>query len=312
MVQPKVRNLSPSGHYSPLRYPGGKGKLARFVADLVRVNSIVDGVYVEPYAGGAAVAIELLLTGLVRRIEINDLNVPVYSFWSAILHDTHNLIQMIKDTPVNLESRSHAKSKLNEGGPPCTELAFAMFFLNRTNRSGILNGGVIGGKSQSGPWKMDARYNKEDLIRRIKKIALYKNKITVSNMDAIDFLKEGKSRWSDKTLVYLDPPYYEKGRDLYYNYYKYNDHRAVAEATKEITTAKWIVSYDDVLPIHELYDRELWLQYTIGYSARSVGRGREAMFFSPGLIVPDVAGSMVEIARSDDSLYISPNLRLAA
>lgn len=307
-----MSKLSPSGHYSPLRYPGGKGKLARFVADLVRANSIVDGVYVEPYAGGAAVAIELLLTGLVRRIEINDLNVPVYSFWNAILNDTQNLIHMIETTPINLHSRALAKQKLKDGGPPSTDLAFAMFFLNRTNRSGILNGGVIGGKSQTGPWKIDARYNKEDLIRRIRKIALYKNKVSVSNMDAIDFLREGRSRWSEKTLVYLDPPYYEKGRDLYYNYYKYSDHKSVAEATREITTAKWIVSYDDVLPIHELYDHEAWLQYTIGYSARAVGRGREAMFFSPSLIVPDVAGSMVELARSDDLSYIAPNLRLAA
>lgn len=307
-----MNKLSPSGRYSPLRYPGGKGKLARFVADLVRCNALVDGTYVEPYAGGAAVAMELLLTGIVKRIEINDLNVPVYAFWNAVLNDTDHLIDLIQKTPVNLETRSVAKRILKNCKVPTTELAFSLFFLNRTNRSGILNGGVIGGNNQAGIWKIDARYNVEDLVRRIKKISRFRNKIELYNLDAVDFIKYKSSIWCENTLVYLDPPYYEKGKDLYLNYYKYDDHKSVSDATKKIMRAKWIVSYDDVLPIHDLYSAEEWLQYTIGYSARAVGRGREAMFFSPGLVVPEVAGSMIEISRSSEGKHIPPALRLAA
>lgn len=292
-----LKSLS-SGHYSPLRYPGGKGKLARFVAEVIRTNDLSDGVYVEPYAGGAAVAWELLLTGVVRRVAINDLNVPVYEFWRSVLDRTDDLVAMIQSTPVDMNTRARAKEIMSNPASEGLALGFATFFLNRTNRSGILNGGAIGGKEQTGPWKLDARYNKPDLIERIRRIAMRRNRIELSNLDAIEFLRNGRGRWPAKTLVYLDPPYYEKGRDLYYNFYKHDDHANVAFAVHELSEVRWIVSYDDVMPIHELYGADNCLQYTIGYSARDRIRGAEAMFFSSGLTVPPVAGSMVELKRS--------------
>src|SRR5579883_1283662 len=165
----KAGTLPASGHFSPLRYPGGKGKLATFVAEVVRRNGLSDGLYVEPYAGGAAVAWELLLTGIVRRVAINDLNRHVYAFWRCVLDRTEELIGLIDRTPVNMESRDRLKAVLNEPeGVDELTLGFALFFLNRTNRSGILNGGVIGGRNQTGRWKIDARYNKPELIFRIR------------------------------------------------------------------------------------------------------------------------------------------------
>jgi DNA adenine methylase len=289
---------SPSGHFSPLRYPGGKGKLARFVADVIRQNDLQDGLYVEPYAGGAAVAFELLLTGVVRRVAINDLNGPIFAFWRAVLDDTTALTELIRATEVTMAVRERAKRVFTEATGPTLELAFATFFLNRTNRSGILNGGAIGGADQTGPWKLDARYNKEALIERIQKIARMRRYISLTNLDAIEFLNTVAPKWPRKTLVYLDPPYYNKGRELYYNFYQHDDHANVAFATHNLCDVKWIVSYDDVEPIHSLYQQSSCLQYTIGYSARERSRGAEAMFFSPGLSIPPVQGSMVEFHRS--------------
>jgi DNA adenine methylase len=177
------------------------------------------------------------------------------------------------------------------------ELGFAMFYLNRTNRSGILNGGPIGGRAQSGTWSMDARYNRKELASRIERIALAKRQITVTNMDAAKLLQTHSSSWTGRTLVYLDPPYFDKGPDLYYNFYKHDDHAGVAEAVRQLRSVPWIVSYDDVMPIHDLYAPESWLQYEIGYSARRRVQGREAMFFSAGLKIPSVQGSMIEIGR---------------
>lgn len=287
-----------SGRFSPLRYPGGKGKLAAFVTQVVKSNKLSDGLYVEPYAGGAAVAWELLLTGVVRNVSINDVSWPIYAFWKCVLDRTSDLITMIRDTPVTVETRMRMKeafmrrSDLNE-----LDTAFATFFLNRTNRSGILNGGMIGGKSQSGAWKLDARYNKDELIDRIERIARMRRRISISNMDAVKFLKEHSPRWGKKTLVYLDPPYFDKGPDLYPNFYKHDDHAGVAVAVRELRGIPWIVSYDDVRPIHDLYAGSTWLQYTIGYSARERVRGREAMFSSACLRLPAVVGSMVELDR---------------
>lgn len=298
----EARKSSPSGHYSPLRYPGGKGKLARFVTELIRANGLQDGKYIEPYAGGAAVAFELLLTGVVRRIEINDLNLPVFAFWRAVLEDSDALVRLIRDTDVTMETRDRAKRIFSESRDASLELAFATFFLNRTNRSGILNGGAIGGTQQEGTWKIDARYNKDELIERIRKIARMRKRISLTNMDAVEFLNQMSPNWSGRTLVYLDPPYYKKGRDLYYNFYKHDDHANVAFATHNLHNICWIVSYDDVEAIHGLYKDVPCLKYTIGYSARERSRGTEAMFFSPGLKIPIVQGSMIELDCSESTV----------
>lgn len=296
---------SPSGHFSPLRYPGGKGKLARFVSEVIRRNGLQDGTYVEPYAGGAAVAFELLLTGAVRRVAINDLNRPIYAFWQAVLNDTAAFVGLIRETEVTMVVRERAKRLFMKGTATTLELAFATFFLNRTNRSGILNGGPIGGVDQQGAWKLDARYNREALIERIEKIARMRKYISVTNLDAIEFLNQTRPAWPRKTLVYLDPPYYEKGRDLYYNFYKHEDHADVALTTHALANVSWIVSYDDVEPIHGLYHNASCLKYTIGYSARDRVRGAEAMFFSPGLEIPEVQGSMVELSRSTGAARVN-------
>lgn len=301
---------SPSGHFSPLRYPGGKGKLCSFVADVIRDNGLQDGTYVEPYAGGAAVAFELLLTGVVRRVAINELNRPIHAFWRAVLDDTAGLVALIRDTHVTMSVRERCKRVFMDGSASGLELAFATFFLNRTNRSGILNGGPIGGVEQEGRWKLDARFNKDALIDRIERIARMRRRVSLTNLDAIAFLNGTAEIWPRKTLVYLDPPYYRKGRDLYYNFYQHDDHANVAYATHGLSSVSWIVSYDDVEPIHDLYSVDSCLQYTIGYSARDRSRGAEAMFFSPGLKIPPVQGSMVELYRS--SGYVDPERRALA
>jgi DNA adenine methylase len=299
MSKDRNSGVPASGRYSPLRYPGGKGKLARFIAKLVRENSLSDGVYAEPYAGGAAIAWELLLTGVVRRVEVNDINRPVYSFWKSVLNETEQLLKLVKDTPVSLESwDKHKKVIMNPSGEDDISVGFAMFFLNRTNRSGILNGGVIGGRKQEGQWKIDARYNKVELASRIERIAMCRHHIRVSNQDALQYLRDGKDRWGKRTLVYLDPPYYEKGSHLYYDYYRNDDHQDVSECIRSMDSVSWIVSYDDVLPIQNLYSFCQSLQYTIGYSARNILQGREAMFFSDNLAVPSATGSMRELNRA--------------
>ena len=300
-----------SGRYSPLRYPGGKGKLANFMSDLIRENNLFDGTYVEPYAGGAAVAWELLLTGLVRRVEINDISLPVFAFWKAVVADTDALIKRINDTPITIEQWDKFKGIYKHPDDnSLTDLGFAFFFLNRTNRSGILNGGIIGGRNQLGKWKIDARFNKAELIERISRIALYSRRISVTQEDAVDFLRDRQNNWDSKTLLYIDPPYYEKGQSLYLNAYRPDDHQLVSEAVSSLSQLNWVVSYDDVRPIHDLYPKSSWLQYTLNYSARNKVKGREAMFFSSSLSVPDLPKQMHEIARQiNKKRYLRPATR---
>ena len=204
--------LTQSGRYSPLRYPGGKGKIAKFVREIIRANNLSDGRYVEPYAGGAAIAWELLMTGVVRRVSINDISRPVYSFWNSVLHRTDELCSMIHDRQVTVSEWDIQKEIFRRQDTANElELGFAFFFLNRANRSGILNAGIIGGRKQEGTWKIDARFNKVDLIGRIQKIALLRNRVELTQLDAVELLTTHGLKWNEKTLVYFDPPLLRKG-----------------------------------------------------------------------------------------------------
>ena len=289
--------IGPTGRYSPLRYPGGKGKLAKFMAAVVRANDLSDGRYIEPYAGGAGIAWELLITGVVRRVVVNDISLHVSAFWTCALGQTDELCRRIREAPLTVEEWNRQKAVFARPEDSSTlDLGFSCFYLNRTNRSGILNGGLIGGRSQDAKWCMGARFNRESLIRRITKIAACAGRIEVSCKDAVVFLRERWNSFGKKDLIYVDPPYFEKGRMLYYDAYGPDDHADVAEMLAELSGAWWVVSYDDVDEIRRLYEPAPRLEYSIGYSARRWSRGREVMFFSKGMVIPDLVAPM-QVAR---------------
>lgn len=271
---------------SPLRYPGGKLKVVDYIKRLYEVNDLFDGVYIEPYAGGASVALSLLFSEYVRCIKINDIDRSIYAFWYSVLNETEVLCRRIHDTPVNMETwevQRIVQSRKQEAD--LLELGFSTFFLNRTNRSGILSSGAIGGKNQDGNFKIDARFNKEELIDRIENVAEYADRIELTSIDAVELINSIK-RPSEKTLCYLDPPYFVKGRDLYLNYYDEDDHLAIAKTIKK-HKGNWIISYDAVDFIKELYQDYRQKEYYLSYSAGKPSRGKEIMVYSDGLVLPE-------------------------
>lgn len=250
-------------------------------------NDLVGYNYVEPYSGGAGVALSLLYEEYASHIHINDLDRSVFAFWHAVLNETDELCQRIANTAVTMDEWDYQKEVQRADAPNLIDLAFSTFFLNRTNRSGIIDGGVIGGKQQDGPWKLDARYNSGELIRRIQKAARYRNRITLSQMDAADYIREVVTQLSEHTLVYFDPPYYVKGGGLYENSYQYDDHVEIAELVHSVEHP-WIVSYDAVSEIIVLYEDFSRITYDLSYSAADRYRGSEVMFFSPELELPAI------------------------
>lgn len=283
-----------SPYFTPLRYPGGKGKLAEYIKAIIGTNSLEDGYYAEPYAGGAAVALELLFHEFVTHIYINDVSASVGAFWRSVLNDPDRLCARIADTKVTIDEwhrQREIQDRLTE--QPDLELGFSTFFLNRTNRSGILKAGVIGGKKQDGEWKMDARYNASELIRRIQAIANQKRRISFSQMDAVDFLRDIASKMPKRSLVYLDPPYFVKGRDLYHHHYTQKDHEQIARLIpRQLAKQKWIVSYDDVNEVHDLYSSSRSISYRLSYSAQTRYQGGEVMFFCDSLQIPPPCAPM--------------------
>jgi DNA adenine methylase len=277
-------------NFTPLRYPGGKGKLAEFVKGILEENDLVDGVYCEPYAGGAAVAFELLIHEYVTRIHINDISRPLYALWSSILEEPDAFARKIRNATLSVRTWDRQKKIFNHPDDHDNlDLGFAAFYLNRTNRSGILNGGIIGGRAQESEWGIDARYNAKDLIARVEAIAAMKDRISIYQQDASDFLKNVVAELPKRTLIYLDPPYFLKGAKLYIDHYDAGDHAAIAKLVAKIKQP-WMVTYDDVPEIRMLYARYRGLRYELGYSAREYGKGVELMYFSDSLNVPPAAG----------------------
>jgi DNA adenine methylase len=270
---------------SPLRYPGGKGKLANFLKLVMVENRLVGTEYVEPYAGGAAVALSLLFEEYASHIHINDVNRSVSTFWRVVLEQPDALCRRITTVSVDVEEWDRQRAVQAEPDPDELDLAFSTFFMNRTNRSGIIGGGIIGGRRQAGAWGIDARWKPSDLISRIQKIARFRSRITVTDLDAADYL-EHVLPTLDSPFLYLDPPYYEKGRRLYEDYYEHADHAQIAKLVLELQHP-WMVSYDASAAIDSLYESVAGLRYGLNYTARHRFVGSENMFFSNQLRVPD-------------------------
>lgn len=276
--------------YSPLRYPGGKNKLAKFIA-LVCVKNNITGHYVEPYAGGASVALHLLINGYVKEITINDLDRAIYAFWYSVLNDTDKFCNKIKKTKITIENwKKFKKIHKNKEKESLFNLGFATFFLNRTNHSGVIDGGVIGGMDQKGNYKIDCRFNKEELIERIKLIAQHKSHINLYNLDALKLIEKiQKNKGNKDTIFYFDPPYYLKGPSLYMNHYKNEDHKKVSEKIQKMKSTKWIVSYDNTSEIKKLYSDSNKKEYSFFHTAYEIREGKEVLFSSDGLIMPRIA-----------------------
>lgn len=276
-------------HYSPLRYPGGKNKLSTFLAK-VCIDNNINGHYVEPYSGGASVALFLLLEGYVSKITINDKDRSIYAFWHSVLNKTKQLCELIENTEITIEEwRKQKEIQRNKNKADLLELGFSTFFLNRTNRSGIINAGVIGGVEQNGNYLMDCRFNKKDLINRINIIAKKKKSIRLYKKDAIKLIEKVQKEAIDENVIfYFDPPYYLKASSLYMNHYQEYDHKEVSDKIKSIQKIRWIVSYDNVPEINSLYLGISKKEYSFKHTVYNSRDGQEVLFFSHNINQPQI------------------------
>lgn len=272
---------------TPLRYPGGKSRLAPFFSHVLRENRISDCTYVEPFAGGAGAAISLLRREYVRVLYLNDIDPGIYAFWKSVLNHTEALCHLVETVPLTMETwRQQREIAGNPRNASELELGFAVLFLNRTNRSGIIKAGVIGGQQQTGNWKMDARFSRRGIVEKINRVAAYRQRIRLFSMDARNFLTEVIANCKETTFLYLDPPYYQKGQYLYENHYQHDDHVSLALTLKTLGDRPWVVSYDNVPAVRAVYGVAPYLTYGIKYSAAQRYEGNEIMFFGPGIMRP--------------------------
>jgi len=269
---------------SPLRYPGGKSCLTSHFIEIIKLNNLSKKTYVEPFAGGAGAALSLLFLEFINSIWINDADYNIYCLWYSILNNSDEFITKISKIKVTLNTWKKCKKIITHPSDYTEfEIGFATFFLNRCNHSGVINAGPIGGYEQTGKWKIDARFNKIDLINRIEKIANYKDRIKVTNFDALKLIKKINK---NDFFLYLDPPYYQKGKELYMNYYEHEDHVSLSEEIKRLDS-NWILSYDNTPEIVDLYNDKRKKTFSLNYSVNKTKKGNEVIFYCDNLIIPD-------------------------
>ena len=271
---------------TPLRYPGGKQKMWKVLEAFVSENVGGNCHYVEPYAGGAGIAMELLERNVVSGVYLNDINPHVHCFWNAVLKHSEELCEMVINTPITVEEWFHQKKVMRMLQTTDIEKGFAFLFLNRTSFSGIMNGGIIGGRNQTGKYKIDARFSKDRIVAMIKEIAAYRDRIKLTCLDAKDFLGEVVKN-VPSPFLYCDPPYYVKGRQLYMDYYKHGNHVEIAEVMHNLENVPWIVTYDNVLEIREMYKGFRQFSFDLAYSARTRQVGKEVMICGHSTRVPE-------------------------
>lgn len=271
---------------TPLRYPGGKTQLTPFVSELLTANALQGGHYAEPFAGGAGIAWRLLFSGQASEIWLNDIDPAVYAFWVACVQHTDQMCELIDGAIFSMEEWRRQRAAFQAATSSTIERGFAALYMNRTNRSGILDGGVIGGNDQTGNYKLDCRFNRTDLARKVQRIGRYREVVHLSNVDASLCLAQWDKKLPARALVNIDPPYFNKGSELYINHFKPADHAALSLLVKRLN-AKWMLTYDDAPEIAALYSGlPLWRKSLL-YSAQTKRRADELLVLSPKLAAPD-------------------------
>ena len=255
---------------SPLRYPGGKGKLYSQFKQIICNNNLLDLAYTEPFAGGYGIGIKLLINNDISHAIINDFDYHIYAIWKCIFDYTEQFIALIDNTEINLQAWEKQKKVYNDyQNHSLLEVGFSAFFLNRTNYSGVLKGGPIGGIKQTGKYKIDCRFNKARLIKAIQNISVFRNKVEIYNMEVNEFIDTVILNRQNELFVNFDPPYVTKGEILYKNYFNENDHKKLAKKiTTTLQNVQWIMTYDDCEIIKQLYKdynpQKFYLQYYAG------------------------------------------------
>lgn len=270
---------------TPLRYPGGKTQMTPLVLDVLRLNGLQQGFYCEPFAGGAGIACRLLVSGHISEAWINDIDPAIHAFWHSVLHASDDLCELVEHTRVSLEEWHRQRAVQERNRASTLALGFSTLFLNRTNRSGILRGGVIGGLEQKGDYALDCRFNRQDLVRKIRRLALYRDQIKLTREDAHHYITTVVPTLPARSLVNIDPPYYAKGPELYTSFYGPEDHAALARAVRAINRP-WLLTYDDVPQIATLYAGLPGARLSLAYYAQVKRRGMELLVTAPTLKLP--------------------------
>jgi DNA adenine methylase len=267
---------------NPLRYPGAKRSLVDYIDELLTANHLQGCCFFEPYAGSAAVGLDLLQRQHIGDLILCEKDILLYAFWECVFRETDTLCNRIVETPITIETWQQLNiyrqiTSLDQAN--LCDLGFAGLFFNRTNFSGILKANPIGGINQTSQYDISCRFNKPKIIEIIRHLSTFRASVEVHYGDALQFMRTQNARFiRQNCFAYFDPPYYEKGSKIYRHYYANQDHITLAQYVREIRHLDWIISYDDAPFICSLYGdtgaqyQPFFLDYTCASKVRAQGQ----------------------------------------
>lgn len=261
---------------SPLRYPGGKSQTIKNVQRIIEMNNFRHRTYVEPFAGGFGVGLALLIHNDIEQAIINDSDIHVYHFWESALHNADELIALITTTPISLAERLVQKEIYSNPDSTALQDGFATLYLNRVNYSGVLFAGPIGGNTQSSTYSLGCRFNKDDIINRIRSVNALRDRIRLFNLDANDLVIHELAQENAHTFYNIDPPYVKKGKSLYSEYFTEQEHRAFGTTVQQhMEDIPWIITYDSCDLVREIYQGYHIQEFELYHSAHNRTRRTE-------------------------------------
>lgn len=245
---------------SPLRYPGAQRRLVPYIRSAIHYNDVEPTLFIEPFAGGASVAIQLLGEGTVEQIGLADKDKLVSAFWKVVFSEPEWLIDRVQEVEPSLELWKALKTQVADGQLDLYQRAFACLYLNRTSFSGILHphAGPLGGYEQDSEHDIACRFSKDNIIDRIRRLGNLRNRVAFvwnkSWRGSITLIGDMQSRGSisDDVFYYLDPPFFNKSEKLYQHSFGSSDH---AQLRNQLTLLddNWLLSYDDCEKVWQYY-----------------------------------------------------------
>lgn len=260
--------------------------MAGLLSQIRRLNGLGDRAIAEPFAGGAGASLTLLYLEETHEIYINDVDPAIHDFWWTVVNRPQPFVDMLAKARVSMAEWHRQREVYTDCGYVSRlRRGFSAFYLNRCNRSGIImNGGPIGGMNQTGKWKLDARFNKPELLRRCEKISEYRGRIHVSCRDGIEFIERLDA---ESTLFFIDPPYFVKGKTLYLNALDEEYHAGLAARLKSMGNTAWVLTYDDCPEIRRMYRGWATIRpFSLRYSAADRRSGKEVLIAPKWMQLP--------------------------
>jgi len=238
------------------RYPGGKAKLQQKI--IPKLGNIANLEYREPFFGGGSIGIAVL-DQRPASVWINDFDDGIAALWQSVIYYPALLKEQIRQLKPSVAAFDQIKSELSSKVPSCdsadqiANFGLKKLAIHQLSYSGLGTkaGGPLGGKHQRSKYKIDSRWSPNYMCAQIDLIHAKFAGLEVC-CTSVDFMAliEDTSR---RAIVFLDPPYWEKGSSLYQHAFSDADHQRLADALR-VTEHHWVLTYDDCPQIRALYN----------------------------------------------------------